>query len=65
MPVSPCARPWFGRTTTVQICLVEFSVKARYNSRSLRIYMFSNNVDVQIVTEIIGNHSELYVCAKA
>ena len=30
-----------------QHCLLEFSVKAHYNSHSFRIYMFSNNVDLK------------------
>jgi len=31
----------------VQNCLLVFSVKAHYDSHALRIYMFSNHVDLK------------------
>jgi len=46
MLVPPAAAHGFD-IARVQNCLFEFSVKVRYNSHSLRIYMFRNNVDLK------------------
>ena len=50
MPFLPADAHGFD-APRAQHCLLEFSVEAHYNSHSLRIYMFSSNVDLK--TEII------------
>jgi len=47
MPVSPLADVHVFDLPRVQNCLLEFNVKAHYDSHSLRIYMFSNNIDLK------------------
>jgi len=45
MPVSLPADANGFDVPGVKNCLLKFSLKVLYNSHSLRIYMFSNNVD--------------------